>query len=55
MNPATSTNSVKSFIANMAEKNYKEANTSLQQMIEDKLKDRIKEASFAKKTTEIDK
>lgn len=47
--------SIKKFISNMVDKNYKDANTSLQQMIEDKLKDRIKDVAFVKKTTEIDK
>lgn len=34
-------NSIKSFIANIASKDYKEANVSLQKTIENKLKERI--------------
>jgi hypothetical protein len=30
------------FISNVLEKNYKEANTALQKMVENKLKERIK-------------
>ena len=33
---------IKQFIANIADKNYSQANTSLQKMIENKLKIRIK-------------
>lgn len=47
--------SIKAFVANIATKDYKQANTSLQQMIEDKLKMRIKETSFAKKIQNKDK
>lgn len=32
---------VKSFIASLCDKNYKDANTSLQKMIETKLRERI--------------
>jgi hypothetical protein len=40
---------IKHFIANIADKNYSQANTSLQKMIENKLKDRIKTAIPLKK------
>lgn len=40
---------IKRFIANIADKNYSQANTSLQKMIENKLKDRIKTAIPLKK------
>ena len=36
------TKHIKQFIANIANKNYGDANTSLQKMIENKLKERIK-------------
>ena len=36
------TKDIKQFIANIADKNYSNANTSLQKMIEVKLKNRIK-------------
>lgn len=39
----------KQFIANIANKNYSEANTSLQKMIETKLKERIKTSLEQKK------
>lgn len=35
------TTAIKSFIASLCDKNYKEANTSLQKMIETKLRERI--------------
>lgn len=37
------------FISNVLEKNYKEANVSLQKMIENKLKERIKRSLEEKK------
>lgn len=40
---------VKHFIANIANKEYKEANQSLQKMIETRLKDRIKDSLTTKK------
>ena len=43
------TKDIKQFIANIADKNYSQANTSLQKMIENKLKDRIKTAIPLKK------
>ena len=43
------TKHIKAFIANIADKNYSEANQSLQKMIENKLKSRIKNAMDAKK------
>lgn len=43
------TKEVNQFIGNIANKNYSEANRSLQKMIENKLKDRIKNALPAKK------
>jgi hypothetical protein len=36
------TKDIKKFISNVADKNYSEANQSLQKMIENKLKSRIK-------------
>ena len=36
------TKDIKKFISNIADKNYSEANQSLQKMIENKLKSRIK-------------
>jgi hypothetical protein len=36
------TKEIKKFIANIANKNYSQANTSLQKMIENKLKQQIK-------------
>lgn len=35
---------IKEFIANITEKNYKEASASLQKMVENKLKNRIKQS-----------
>jgi hypothetical protein len=53
---ATKTNNpIKGFIANIVDKNYKDANTFLQKMVEDKLKSRIKDSAFVKKTTNLDK
>ena len=49
------TSLVKAFVANIADKNYKDANVSLQNMVEDKLKERIKNVSIAKKTSNLDK
>jgi len=46
MNP---TKDIKGFIANIADKNYSGANTSLQKMIENKLKERIQSALASKK------
>ena len=43
------TKDIKQFIANIADKNYSQANTSLQKMIENKLKDRIKTSVSLKK------
>lgn len=40
---------VKQFIANIANKEYKDANTSLQKMIETRLKERIKDSLNSKK------
>jgi len=40
---------IKQFIANIADKNYSQANTSLQKMVENKLKDRIKTSISLKK------
>lgn len=36
------TKDIKQFIANIADKNYSQANASLHKMIENKLKDKIK-------------
>jgi len=43
------TKNIKQFIANIADKNYREANTSLQKMIENKLKEKIKSSLTLKK------
>ncbi len=43
------TKDIKTFIANVADKNYSAANQSLQKMIENKLKNRIKIALVPKK------
>ena len=40
---------LKQFIANIADKNYKQANTFLQKVVEDKLKIRIKQDLIEKK------
>ena len=40
---------LKQFIANIADKNYKQANAFLQKVVEDKLKSRIKQDLSAKK------
>ena len=40
---------LKQFIANIADKNYKQANTFLQKVVEDKLKNRIKQDLVEKK------
>lgn len=40
---------IKQFIANMADKNYSQANSSLQKIIEDKLKQRVQNALVTKK------
>ena len=40
---------IKQFIANIADKNYSQANTSLSKMIENKLKERIKTSLSLKK------
>lgn len=39
---------IKQFIANIADKNYSDANKSLQKMIENKLKNRIKQSLASK-------
>jgi hypothetical protein len=40
---------IKQFISNIVDKNYSQANTSLQKMIENKLKERIKNSLPVKK------
>ena len=40
--------SIKQFIANIVDKNYSQANTFLQKMVENKLKERIKTSLAAK-------
>jgi hypothetical protein len=40
---------IKHFISNIVDKNYSQANTSLQKMIENKLKERIKNSLPVKK------
>lgn len=49
------TTPIKAFISNIAEKDYKQANQSLQSMIELKLKERIKTVAVQKNTEEKDK
>jgi hypothetical protein len=44
-----STTDIKRFIANIADKNYSGANSSLQKMVENKLKERIKNSLNVKK------
>jgi len=46
---------IKAFISNIAEKDYKQANQSLQSMIELKLKERIQSIAIQKNTTKKDK
>ena len=43
------TKDIKQFIANIADKNYSQANTSLHKMVEAKLKERIKSSLVQKK------
>lgn len=43
------TKNIKRFISNIADKNYSQANVSLQKMIEHKLKERIQHALVTKK------
>jgi hypothetical protein len=43
------TKDIKQFISNIADKNYSQANASLQKMIENKLKERIQQALTSKK------
>jgi hypothetical protein len=43
------TKDIKTFIANLADKNYSSANSSLQKVIENKLKNRIKNSLVPKK------
>jgi len=40
---------IKQFISNIVDKNYSQANTSLQKMIENKLKEKIKNSLALKK------
>lgn len=39
---------IKQFVSNLCDKNYSEANKSLQKMIENKLKERIKQVAVQK-------
>ena len=43
------TKEIKQFISNIVDKNYSQANTSLQKMIENKLKEKIKSSLALKK------
>jgi hypothetical protein len=43
------TKDIKQFISNIADKNYSQANVSLQKMIENKLKERIQSTLSLKK------
>lgn len=45
------TNTIKQFIANIANKEYSQANSSLQKMLEQKLKERIKTSLAQKNKT----
>lgn len=45
----TETKPIKNFIANLCNKDYKQANNSLHKMIEDKMKQRIKQTLQQKK------
>ena len=54
MQPVNS-NNIKSFISNIADKDYSKASTSLQQIIEDKLKERINSTIAPKNLTKLDK
>ena len=42
------TKNIKHFIANIADKNYSQANASLQKMVENKLKNKIKTSLASK-------
>lgn len=44
------TKNIKQFISHMAEKNYSEANKSLQKIVEDKLKQRVRSSLEAPKS-----
>ena len=48
-------NNIKSFVSNIADKNYSQASKSLQQIIEDKLKERINSTIMSKNLTKLDK
>lgn len=54
MQKANSTN-IKQFVSNIVDKNYSEANKTLQQLIEDKLKERINSTLSSKNSTKLDK
>jgi hypothetical protein len=45
----SNTTEIKKFIASIADKNYKQANTHLQKMVENKLKEKIKSSLAQKK------
>jgi hypothetical protein len=55
METISDSKNIKSFISNIVDKNYKDANESLHKMVEDKLKERIKHTAFTKKTSNLDK
>jgi len=46
----TQTKDIKSFIASMVDKNYSTANTSLHKMIENKIKEQIRQSVEQKKS-----
>tara|TARA_R110000868_G_scaffold40267_1_gene139148 strand:- start:1812 stop:1961 length:150 start_codon:yes stop_codon:yes gene_type:complete len=46
----TNTKAIKSFISNIADKNYSNAGADLHKMVENKLKERIKQALAQKKS-----
>ena len=49
------TKDIKRFVTNIVDKNYSQANNSLQKMIENKLKERIQHELTSKKETNLDK
>lgn len=51
----SSTKSIKQFILNLAEKNFSQANTSLQEVVENKLKEKIKNSVAKKNSNNLDK
>jgi len=52
---STKATNIKTFVSNITDKNYSEANKSLQKIIEDKLRERINVALSSKNSTKLDK